>query len=172
MWVIFFRCACWCICQVLILVSSKCPADHKSYANCVFVYFERETMRWFVQMRDGSSSHTGGALSSNRCLLPWSFSGLFLLPVLEDACPPRTVFHKGSTLVKPGEISFMKMGNDLWRKSTFQILVQTMGIILSYLAWQQSLACLASKPPSVREIFRHRKKSWWQRPCHHDIKHL
>ena len=36
----------------------------------------------------------------------------------------------------------------------------------THLAWQQSFACLASRPPSVREIFRQRKKSWWQRPCH------
>ena len=128
---------------------------------------ERKVERWqFITLVVPSSS--------NCCLLnvSWSSSGFFLLPVLEDACPPRTILHKGSTLVKPGEISFMKMGNDLWHKSTFQILVQTMGIILCYLAWQQSLACLASKPPSVREIFRHRKKSWWQRPCHHDIKQL
>ena len=52
------------------------------------------------------------------------------------------------------------------------VSILLMGIILCHLAWQQSLACLASNPPSVREIFRHRKKSWWQRPCHQNIKHL
>ena len=40
----------------------------------------------------------------------------------------------------------------------------------THLAWQQSFACLASRPPSVREIFRQRKKSWWQRPCHWTFK--
>ena len=55
-------------------------------------------------------------------------SDFLLLPVLEDACPPRALTHKGSTLVKPGNKSVSsKYEVD---NINFSILVQTIGIIL------------------------------------------
>ena len=103
----------------------------QTISSCIL----RETMRRFVQMREGErygsdpsySDHSRGALSSKCSLLDLS-SDFLLLPVLEDSCPPRTLAHKGSTLVKPGNKSVSsKYEVD---NINFSILVQTIGIIL------------------------------------------